>query len=204
MASAMMWAAPKELILEGTLTAKYNAFEEHFKLLECTELVKKSEMDKVLYFLLCAGERAQELYRTFEFDQPEFVTNETGEVWQRTIKEVKDKVRAYCNPQKNLTYERYVFNSRSQKESESINAYVTELQNLATNCEFADLRDSPIRDRLVLGLRDHAMRERLLRVEGLSLEKAITMLRAAEMSKQQTARIKTAKSLEEGAIEEIT
>ena len=204
MASAMMWAAPKELILEGNLTANYNAFEEHFKLLERTELVKKSEMEKVSYFLLCAGERARELYLTFEFDQPEFVTNETGEVWQRTIKEVKDKFRAYCNPKKNLTYERYVFNSRSQKESESINVYVTELGNLATNCEFADLRDSLIRDRLVLGIRDHAMRERLLRVEDLSLEKAATMLRAAEISKQQIARIKTAESSEEGAIEEIT
>ena len=74
MASAMMWAPPKERILEGNLTANYNGFEEHCKLLELTELVKKSEMEKVSYFLLCAGERAREVYRSFEFDQPEFVT----------------------------------------------------------------------------------------------------------------------------------
>ena len=48
------------------------------------------------------------------------------------------------------------------------------------------------------------MRERLLHADDLSLEKAVTMLRAAEMSTQQTARIKTAESQEEGAIEEIT
>ena len=45
---------------------------------------------------------------------------------------------------------------------------------------FADLRDSFIRDHVVLGIRDHAMRERFLRVEDLSLEKSIAMLRAAE------------------------
>ena len=61
MASAMMWAAPKELILDGNLAANYNAFEEHFKLLEQTELANKSDMEKVSNFLLCAGERAREL-----------------------------------------------------------------------------------------------------------------------------------------------
>ena len=204
MASAMMWAAPKELVLEGNLAANYNAFEEHFKLLERTELANKSEMEKVSYFLLCAGERARELYRTFEFANAEFVTGETGEVWKRTLKEVKDKFRDHCNPKKNLTYERYVFNSRSQNESESINSYVTELRNLAANCEFGDLRDSLIRDRVVLGIRGQAMRERLLRVEDLTLEKAISMIRAAEISRQQTAYIKTAESPSEGSIEEIT
>ena len=51
MASAMMWAVPKELILKGDFTANYNTFEEPFKLLERTELVNKSEMEKVSYFL---------------------------------------------------------------------------------------------------------------------------------------------------------
>ena len=51
-------------------------------------------------------------------------------MWKSTLKEVKEKFRAYCKPKKILTYERYVFNSRSQRESDSINAYVTELRNL--------------------------------------------------------------------------
>ena len=51
MASAMMQAAPRELILEGNLTAN---FEEHFKLLERTELVNTSEMKKV-FLIGCWG-----------------------------------------------------------------------------------------------------------------------------------------------------
>ena len=48
------------------------------------------------------------------------------------------------------------------------------------------------------------MAERLLLAEDLSLGKAITTLRAAEISKPQTANIKTAESSKEGSIEEIT
>ena len=55
MASAMMWAVPKELILKGNFTANYNTFEEPFKLLERTELVNKSEMEKVSYSYYVLG-----------------------------------------------------------------------------------------------------------------------------------------------------
>lgn len=48
------------------------------------------------------------------------------------------------------------------------------------------------------------MRERSLRVEDLTLENAINMIRAAEITRQQTANIKTAESPSEGSIEEIT
>ena len=51
---------------------------------------------------------------------------------------------------------------------------------MADNCEFRDLRDSFIRDRIVLGVTDNHMRERLLRVPDLTLEKALEISRAAE------------------------
>lgn len=54
---------------------------------------------------------------------------------KRTLKKVKHKLRAYCNPKKNLTYERNVFNSRSQEDCKSINAYVTELLLLILNLQ---------------------------------------------------------------------
>eukprot|EP00112_Aurelia_sp_Birch-Aquarium-sp1_P010211 Seg2191.1 transcript_id=Seg2191.1/GoldUCD/mRNA.D3Y31 product="hypothetical protein" protein_id=Seg2191.1/GoldUCD/D3Y31 len=160
-------------------------------------------MEKVSYFLLCAGERARELYRILEFANPEFETGEKEEVWKRTLTEVKEKFRDHCNPKKNLIYERYIFTSRSQNESETIISNVTELRNLAASCESADFRDSLIRDRVVLGIRDQAMRERLLRVEDLTLERAISMIRSAEITRQQTAEIKTAGTPSEGSKEEI-
>ena len=47
----------------------------------------------------------------------------------------------------NETYERYVFNSRSQGTAEPIEDYVTALRTLSKTCNFCDyMRDSLVRD----------------------------------------------------------
>ena len=81
--------------------------------------------------------------------------------------------KAYCQSQKNLTYERHKFFTRNQTKSESIDQYVTELRTLASTCEFKDLKDGLIRDRIVGGKQIAALWERLLRIADLSLGKAI-------------------------------
>ena len=69
----------------------------------------------------------------------------------------------YCTPKKNVTYEPHVFNTRAQGATEGIDAYVTELRKLARNCEFGELHDSIIRDRIVCGIRSNEVWKRLLR-----------------------------------------
>ena len=69
----------------------------------------------------------------------------------------------YFIPQKNVLYKRFVFNSAVQKAGESIDEFVLRLLKLADTCEFGELKDSLIRDRLVIGTMDEGGRERLLR-----------------------------------------
>ena len=184
--SNLQWAAPKELDFTAeNLRDAYLKFEEHWNLFEKTELRSRNEEDKCAYFLLCIGEKGREIYKTLQLP-PETTTNEDGEiVWQRKTEELKKAFKAYCEPRKNLTYERHKFFTRNQIESESIDQYVTELRTLASTCEFKDLQDGLIRDRIVGGIRNAALRERLLRIADLSLEKAIDICRAAEQSKRQ-------------------
>lgn len=47
------------------------------------------------------------------------------------------------------------------------------------------MTDRMIQDRIVLGIRDKILQERLLRIEDLNLQKAIDYCRAAEVSKAQ-------------------
>lgn len=47
----------------------------------------------------------------------------------------------------------------------------TDLRNMADNCEFRDLRDSLIRDRIVFRVTDNHVKKRLLRVPDLTLER---------------------------------
>ncbi|XP_057191716.1 uncharacterized protein K02A2.6-like isoform X1 [Triplophysa rosa] len=98
---------------------------------------------------------------------------------------LKEKFRSHCEPRKNLTYLRHLFFTRAQAPNELIDAYVTDLKNKAKECEFAQLTESLIRDRIVCGVSNDQIRARLLREPDLDLKKAIDICRASEITKKQ-------------------
>ena len=101
------------------------------------------------------------------------------------IEAVMKKFEEYCSPRKNITYERYIFNSRNQGDNESIDLYVTNLRLKARTCEFGPLTDELIRDKIMCGIKSDQVRGRLLREPDLSLQKAIDICRASEVSQNQ-------------------
>ena len=100
-------------------------------------------------------------------------------------KKIVKLLKEYFIPQKNVLYERFVFNSAVQKVGESIDEFVLRLRRLADSCEFGDLKDSLIRDRLVIGTTDEGGRERLLRERPVpDLNRVTENLRASEISRE--------------------
>ena len=75
---------------------------------------------------------------------------------------------------------RYLFNTRSQEEGETIDEYVAILHTLSSCCNFQHLREGLIRDRVVVGVRSQATRESLLGQSELSLHSALHICRQAE------------------------
>ena len=69
---------------------------------------------------------------------------------------------------------------RRQEEGEPVDAFVTDLYSLAEHCDFNDLHDQLIRDRIVVGIRDSKLSEKLQLDSELTLEKAITKVRQSE------------------------
>jgi hypothetical protein len=129
---------------------------------------------KMVKYLL--GSSGRELYDTFDFVMPEA---------ERTVKIILDKFDTYMDPKKNEIIERYTFFTRKQELGETIDKYFTELKMLSKDCNFATLRDSLIRDRIVCGIKDNQLRERLLRVADLTLDKCVKDCQASELSKLQ-------------------
>ena len=85
----------------------------------------------------------------------------------------------YASTYTNVIYERYVFNSRSQEHDESIDSYIGVIKDLA--CAYpATIRDELIRDRIVCGIRDNALRKRLLREKKLTMADTIDICRGEE------------------------
>nr|XP_054768172.1 uncharacterized protein K02A2.6-like [Lytechinus pictus] len=76
------------------------------------------------------------------------------------------------------------FFTRQQAAGETLEQYITDLKVLASSCNFRDLQDSLLRDRIIGGIKDDAVRARLLRESDLTLDKAIQICRAAELSKE--------------------
>ena len=107
----------------------------------------------------------------------------------RTIIEKFDK---YIIGETNETYERYVFNKREQKPEESVELYISALKDLIRSCNFCDcMRDSLMRDRIVLGICDNSTRKMLLQRRNISLKDAVDICRGSEVTKQQMTSIST-------------
>ncbi|GLV48422.1 hypothetical protein CBL_20979 [Carabus blaptoides fortunei] len=71
------------------------------------------------------------------------------------------------------------------QESETFDHYQTELKKLSHTCEFGEKQDSLIRDKIIIGIKDKTLQERLLREENLMLSKVIDVCRVFELSKNE-------------------
>ena len=85
---------------------------------------------------------------------------------EEDIKGVVERFDNYCNPRKNVPFERY--------------------RQIADKCAFDTITpDDILRDRIVFGIADDKVRERLLREPELSLAKTLDICRSSEMSRPQ-------------------
>ncbi|UYV76907.1 K02A2.6-like [Cordylochernes scorpioides] len=81
---------------------------------------------------------------------------------------------------RNVVYERALFGLRSQRPEETIEEFLTVLHRISEHCEYANLREELIRDRLVLGVKDRKLLEKLMLNENLTLAKAVEIARQWE------------------------
>ena len=99
----------------------------------------------------------------------------------RDITHIIRKFDEHIIGQLNETYERYKFNCRNQTPGESVDSFVTALRNLAKNCNFCEcMRESLLRDRVIMGILDSDLRKRLLQMPDLTINLCIDMCRAYE------------------------
>ncbi|XP_044760766.1 uncharacterized protein LOC123318216 [Coccinella septempunctata] len=98
---------------------------------------------------------------------------------------VVTQFEGYFIPSRNDTFESHVFLSRDMKPVESVDKYVTNLRELSATCNFGDLTDFLIKDKLVHGIRGKSVKDRLLRTKNSDLAKALEICKAAEKTENQ-------------------
>ena len=162
--------------VSGNVAQNWSRWEQQFlTYFVACELGKKAKETQVAILLHTAGPEAQEIHRTLTYAEEED---------SKDYNTVLPKLRAYCEPRKNIVFERHQFWKRDQLENETIGQWVTELRTRAAKCDFKE-QNNMIRDKIVFGLRDNAVQEGLLREADLSLERAVDICRTAETSKMQ-------------------
>ena len=92
---------------------------------------------------------------------------------------------------RNTIFEIAKFNMRIQGENEPVDAFISEVYALAEHCGYADLHDEMIHNRIVVGLRDARLSEKLRLDGALTLDKAVSTVRQAEAVKEQQAALRT-------------
>ena len=151
-------------------------------------------IQQVSTLLYCIGEEAEAVLNSIGLTEDERKVYDT----------VLSKFDGYFQVRRNVIFERARFNRRNQQEGESAEKYITELYTLADNCNYGDLRDEMIRDRLVVGIRDASLSQQLQLDAELTLEKAKTKIRQREaVGEQQRTRHATQTQAGSADVEEL-
>ena len=167
---------PSALSFDGNTSENWRRFKQQFDIyITASGSEQKDDAVKIAILLNFAGEDAIEVFNTFQFAEGD----------EKKLNKVLEQFEQYCNPRKNVVFERHQFWQITQKDSETVDQFVTRLKNKVKSCEYPSPVDDMVRDKFVFSIRDLQVKERLLREEKLTLEKAISMARASEASKGQ-------------------
>lgn len=165
-------------LLSGSLNDMWTKWTRNYDIYtKACEIIKKPVDVQFNIFLHVVGEQCRE------------ILNQGGEN-TKTVEGALKKLDDHFKCKKNVTVERHKFFSREQIEGETIDQYVFELRRLSQSCEFKNMNEELIKDRLVCGVNSANIRERLLREEDLTLKKALEICRAAVVSRIYSENIK--------------
>ena len=170
---------PSELDIDSlNLADVWKEWKEAWELYRISSgLHEKDDAIQIATIQSILGTKARRVLKT--------LPNISGDITERTVEGILTALETYCVPRKNTTYERYVFRMTIQ-EDRSFDIFVTDLRRKAEYCDFGAIKDSLIRDQIVVGINDPKLRQRLLRETDLTLEKAIKLCRITEQSQEQS------------------
>ena len=166
----------------GNAAENWRKFKQRFQFYRTASGADKRDASLQVPLLLhIMGEEAIDIYNSFTWAEGKS---------KDKIDDVLEAFEAHFTPQKNVVLDRFHFNRATQRDDEEFDRFITRIKNLASTCEFGGLHDQMLRDRIVVGIRNSGVQERLLREKDLNLAKAVDICRTAEATKHQMEEIK--------------
>lgn len=138
--------------------------------LKATELSKKPKEVQVAHLRLCFDEKINDVIDNLQLEEP-------------TVEELFKALEDRLSPKENACFQQLEFFKRTQKQGESFNEFYINLENIAKYCEFGEQKDSIIKMRVLIGIADQNLKERLFRNPELSLKDIVQHCKSAEEAK---------------------
>ena len=88
-----------------------------------------------------------------------------------------------------MIIKRFEFNTRVQKEGESVAEFVAALRKITEHCEFGTFLDGLLRDRLVCGVLDKKVQHRFFQESKLTYKQAFDLAIVAEAAHKDAKRL---------------
>ena len=153
-------------------------WKQRFDRFRCaTKLNKETEELQINALIYTMGKEAEHIFNAFTFEEGD----------EKKYGVVLNKFEEHFVSKRNIIHERACFHRRVQKDGETVEAFIRNLYELAEHCEFGLQRDEQIRDRIVIGILDKSLSQKLQMKSDLNLDTAIQMARQTEQVKVQIA-----------------
>ena len=124
-------------------------------------LADESTKKQISTLLYCLGEESESVLASVNATEDD----------RKDYDKVLELFDGYFNVRRNVIFERARFNRCYQRPGESAEQYIMELYNLAANCNYGEMEQEMIRDRLVVGIRDRNLSKTLQLDPKLTLER---------------------------------
>ncbi|XP_071577996.1 uncharacterized protein [Temnothorax nylanderi] len=134
------------------------------------------EKQKISILLAAIGVQAMKKYLNFQ------LTEEEKDTTENVLKLIEARL---TTANKNVIYDRYLFNTAIQQQDESFDNYLIRLKKLVKNCEYEQFQDDLLRDRIVVGIKDNALKRKLMAKIDLTLKTATKICRVHEITEKQ-------------------
>lgn len=176
MASGIEYRMPAPLDVNESNYEQWKRFHVNFKIfLTAAGLNRTAENRKAAVFLNCIGPCGQELYYNT-------LINDEDVDKEYKLDEVIELFENHFKPKTNEVISTFLFNKRLQQDGEGFDQFYTEIRKIARSCNFNIFKDRMLRDRIIHGINNKKVQQKLLEKKELSLDQAVEICRASELS----------------------
>ena len=158
------------------------AYLERFDLfLSANDIVDAAKKRSV--FLSTVGPQTYKLIRSLANNKP----------LSLTFEQLCELLRGHLQPRPNVIAQRYKFYKRDRLQNETVTEYLAALNSLSEFCDFGEKLDEYVRDRLVCGIGNERILQKLLSIRDLTLKTATDNAIAIEAACRDTREIQGSK-----------